>query len=667
MSSNTKNVLGRGLRAAIVLIWLPLSFACHERTASLFSSDDEGGGDSEDAGLPDRPQIPIEEDTGLPPEGDASPPPVDTRVRLDACVLNPSDPANCGACGLVCSFPNALPLCQDSVCARGDCLPGFMDLDNLPATGCEYQCTPSNGGVEVCDGKDNNCDGATDEGTDFGQDLNNCGGCGLRCAFLNAAATCSNRVCVPGACAAGFADANGVAADGCECAQTNAGAEMCDGLDNDCNGKVDDVPGISMSEDPRHCGACNANCLGLANATGACVQGTCAIEACAFGHADVDNNPSNGCELACPGGFLGAAEVCDGVDNNCDGKVDSNDPNLVAVANFCQQKGECNGAAPVCQQGAWTCSYNSNVEMAASNQIVSNETRCDGKDNDCDGCIDESFPQVGLKPAAHGASCAVTAASACADANKGVCQGRGTFVCSPEGSGVVCQVNQPGAQPAAELCNAKDDNCDGIIDNASVQDPARVKDAMVAVSGGGLAASVYVDAYEASRPDAEAGSPGQSTARACSKVGAIPWVNVTPAQAAAACAAAGKRLCTEQEWQRACTTAAAPSCQWSFATACTTASATTCNVYERAATAGIMSSNGLPNCFADWGANGRIYNLTGNVREWTKPRAAGQNPLRGGSYDTVLEGSTCSFAFLSVGDDFRYENTGFRCCSDVAP
>ncbi len=591
----------------------------------------------------------------------------DAQTPADACSASlADDPANCGACGSVCSFPNALPLCAASVCARGDCLPGFVDLDNLPETGCEYQCTASNGGAEVCDGKDNNCNGLTDEGTDLNNDVNNCGGCGIACTFLNATASCSDKMCVRGACTAGFEDANGVAADGCECAKSNGGVEICDGFDNDCNGMVDDVPGIGASDDPRHCGACNANCLALSNATGTCVQGGCSVLACAFGFANADGKSENGCELACPGGFLGAAEVCDGIDNDCDGKVDAADDSLVAVINFCQQKGECAGAAPECKNGGWVCNYGSHVELTAPNQIVSNETRCDGKDNDCDGCIDETFPQVGLKPSAAGGSCTATPAIACADDKQGVCQGKGKFVCSAGGQGVTCLVDQPGAAPAAEQCNGKDDNCDGIVDNAGAEDAARVKDAMVAISGGPIMSTVYMDAFEASRPDADATKPGNSTARACSKPAALPWTNVTAAEAAAACAAAGKRLCSEQEWQRACETSAAQACTWSFATACTTSANNTCNVYERGVGAA-MSTGASATCHANWGANAQIFDLTGNVREWTQARTAGVNPLRGGSYDTVLEGATCQFSFLAVGDDFRFGNSGFRCCSNTAP
>lgn len=61
---------------------------------------------------------------------------------------------------------------------------------------------------------------------------------------------------------------------------------------------------------------------------------------------------------------------------------------------------------------------------------------------------------------------------------------------------------------------------------------------MVVVSGGGLTGTVYVYAYEASRPDATAAGQGTSTARACARPGVMPWTNVSYPEAAAACQAA---------------------------------------------------------------------------------------------------------------------------------
>jgi len=50
-----------------------------------------------------------------------------------------SDPQNCGECGKVCSYPNAVALCKLGQCEMGDCLAGYTDLDK-EEPGCEYVC-----------------------------------------------------------------------------------------------------------------------------------------------------------------------------------------------------------------------------------------------------------------------------------------------------------------------------------------------------------------------------------------------------------------------------------------------------------------------------------------------------------------------------------------------
>ena len=79
------------------------------------------------------------------------------------------DPDNCGDCGMVCTFPNAEPICVGRLCLLGPCLPWFADCDSDPVTGCE---------------------------TDIGSDVNNCGSCGLVCPGPGA-------TCVAGTCQAG--------------------------------------------------------------------------------------------------------------------------------------------------------------------------------------------------------------------------------------------------------------------------------------------------------------------------------------------------------------------------------------------------------------------------------------------------------------------------------
>lgn len=87
----------------------------------------------------------------------------------DACVDTSTDPDHCGACGNVCEAPEnaAVVGCQEGAC-RYTCDEGWRDanddLGGADSDGCETAvCEPTNGGVEVCDGDDNDCDGREDE------------------------------------------------------------------------------------------------------------------------------------------------------------------------------------------------------------------------------------------------------------------------------------------------------------------------------------------------------------------------------------------------------------------------------------------------------------------------------------------------------------------------
>jgi hypothetical protein len=123
------------------------------------------------------------------------------------------------------------------------CVSGCEDLNGDPSDGCEYKCRRTNGGIETCDGSDNDCDGIVDDGFDLASDVNNCGGCGHKCSYRNGAGVCSGGSCYLLGCSDGFADLDKNPDNGCECTKTNGGIEICDGLDNDCDGVIDHVLG----------------------------------------------------------------------------------------------------------------------------------------------------------------------------------------------------------------------------------------------------------------------------------------------------------------------------------------------------------------------------------------------------------------------------------------
>ena len=88
--------------------------------------------------------------------------------------------------------------------------------------------------------------------------------------------------------------------------------------------------------------------------------------------------------------------------------------------------------------------------------------KCNGKDDDCDGQIDEDFPET-QPPTGPGLTCD--------DGKEGACKGSGHFICKADGTGSFCNIDMPGAAIGTEICNGIDDNCNGSIDESTAQNP----------------------------------------------------------------------------------------------------------------------------------------------------------------------------------------------------
>lgn len=170
-------------------------------------------------------------------------------------------------------------------------------------------------------------------------------------------------------------------------------------------------------------GSCE--CLGELNGTSRlCVvsneYGTCIGE-------EVCDGPNGwtDCSAMVPG-----PEICDGVDNDCDGDKDED-----LVGEACEnvnEYGTCSGVEVCHGADGWYC------EGPWAEPEV-----CDGQDNDCDGLTDESFPE-------DGAPCD-------SPEDPDICP-NGTMTC--ELGKLVCQ----GDEAKVEECNGKDDDCNGLTD-----------------------------------------------------------------------------------------------------------------------------------------------------------------------------------------------------------
>jgi len=321
----------------------------------------------------------------------------ETVAAPEACNSQP-----CGAAACVGADLQAAGLCTAGACVA-DAPVTCDDGDPCTVDDCdplESRCThvvTATADPELCNGLDDNCDGSTDEGLGIGDVCDVAG-----------------EPCVTGALAC---DGGGTV---CQAGAPKASGEVC--APASCNGTV-------LTPERTCDGA-----------------GVCQV-ATDVDCADADACTTDSCDATGAGQCMNTAlpattdpELCNGLDDNCDGQTDEG----WGLGDACTVVGQ------PCVDGILACDGSSGVECLAMAPKASGEV-----------CAPASCAGMVLTPPSTcdgGGNCVAPATQDCADAD--TCT---TDSCDASGAGQC--VNAPVAATAdPELCNGIDDNCDGQTD-----------------------------------------------------------------------------------------------------------------------------------------------------------------------------------------------------------
>jgi len=280
----------------------------------------------------------------------------------------------------------------------GACIGGARTCQDGQFGACDGQVIPS---VEICDSFDNDCDGMLNEGNPGGN------------------VQCDTQLL--GACARGITDCS---TGSLSCVQQlQPTAEVCDGIDNDCDGLIDEDDAgqpltVSCYDGP-------ANTAGV----GACTAGT---QTCTAGQLG-----------ACVGQVLPSAEICDALDNDCDGTVNDGNPGANVQCDT--------GLDGVCARGITACQNNA---IACVQRVQAAPETCDGLDNDCDGSTDEDDAGQPLTVSCYDGPADTASVGACV---------AGTQTCT-DGQYGTCDGQ---VLPTTEICDALDNDCDGTVNDGN--------------------------------------------------------------------------------------------------------------------------------------------------------------------------------------------------------
>ena len=312
-------------------------------------------------------------------------------------------------------------------------------------TDCDdYESAANPGATEICDSIDNNCEGTVDgssevvDGLDWFADTD---GDGYGDAYTSAYAC----------------DApSGYISDSTDCDDTDlatypGATEICDTLDNDCDGDVDEgLFYVSYAD-------VDGDGFGDASST---------LEDCVTPSGYVAD--ATDCDDADASIYPGADEYCDSIDNDCDSTVDEEavDASTWYADTDTDGYGDVSYSLDSCTAlSGYVSVYTDCDDADASVNPGANEV-CDSIDNDCDGLVDDADSSVDAST--FTTWYADTDADGFGDVSNSLDQ------CNVPSGYVVdatdCDDADSSINPdAGEYCDSIDNDCDGLVDDADTE------------------------------------------------------------------------------------------------------------------------------------------------------------------------------------------------------
>ncbi|MBL0316440.1 MAG: hypothetical protein IPP69_11925 [Flavobacteriales bacterium] len=323
---------------------------------------------------------------------------------------------------------------MDSECQY--CWCGCYDYDLDGFTNCEGDCDEFNsntypGAPEICDSQDNNCDGDIDEGLTFSEYYMDADGDG----YGDPAVTIM-------ACQLPFP----YSANNLDCDDTNSDVrplapEVCNGIDDDCDGSIDE--GVSNIYYADNDGDGYGDPL---NTISDCSQPSGYLS----DNTDCDDTDAN----INPAG----TETCNDADDNCDGDIDEGVQNTYYQDSDGDGYGDAGSSVMACSAPTDYVTDDTDCDDSSASVYPGATETCDLQDEDCDGSVDEGVESTFYADAdGDGYGDASVTTTGCT---------------APSGyvsDDTDCDDTDENVNPGAtEVCgNGVDDDCDGNIDNAA--------------------------------------------------------------------------------------------------------------------------------------------------------------------------------------------------------